>query len=71
MYLASCELHIQTLMFLIVLTLKQYVNGKTIWGREVRDINAMTMEKQVVFELSLHFTPGLQSSVWILPLVCT
>ena len=38
MYLASCELHIQTLKFLILLTLKQYVN-ETIWGSEVRYIN--------------------------------
>ena len=27
--------------------------------------------KRVVFEPSLHFTPGLQSSVCILPSVCT
>ena len=38
MYLAGCELHIQTLTFL-VLTLKQYVNAKTTWGSEVRNIN--------------------------------
>ena len=29
-YLAGCELHIQTLTFLIILTLKQYVDAKTI-----------------------------------------
>ena len=34
MYLAGCELHIQTLTFLIVLTLKQYVNAKTIFEQE-------------------------------------
>ena len=28
MYLGGCELHIQTLKLLIVLTLKQYVNSK-------------------------------------------
>ena len=39
MYLAGCELHIQTVMFLIILNLKQYVNAKTIWGREVWNIN--------------------------------
>ena len=38
-YLAGCELHIQTLLFLIILTLKQYVNTKTIWGSEVRNIS--------------------------------
>ena len=38
MYLAGCELHIQTLTFL-VLTLKQYVNAKITWGSEVRNIN--------------------------------
>ena len=30
MYLAGCELHNQTLAFLMVLALKQYVNAKTI-----------------------------------------
>ena len=39
MHLAGCELHIQTLMFPIILTLKQYVNTKTIWGSEVQNIN--------------------------------
>ena len=39
MYLAGCELHFQPVTFLIVLTLKQYVNAKTIWGREVRNVN--------------------------------
>ena len=39
MYLAGCKLHIQTVTFLIVLTLKQYVNAKTIWGLEVWNIN--------------------------------
>ena len=39
MYLASCKLHFQTVKFLNVLTLKQYVNAKTIWGSEVRNIN--------------------------------
>ena len=34
MYLAGCELHIQTLTFLIVLTLKKYVNAKTIFEQE-------------------------------------
>ena len=38
-YLAGCELHIQTLTFLIILTLKQYVDAKTIWGNEVHHIN--------------------------------
>ena len=38
MYLAGCELHIQTLPFL-VLTLKQYVDAKTIWRSEVWNIN--------------------------------
>ena len=37
-YLAGCALHIQTLTFL-VLTFKQCVNAKTIWGSEVRHIN--------------------------------
>ena len=35
MYLAGCELHIQTFT-LLVLTLKQYVNAKTIWGSKWR-----------------------------------
>lgn len=39
MHFAGCELHIQTLMFPIILTLKQYVNTKTIWGSEVRNIS--------------------------------
>ena len=39
MHFAGCELHIQTLMFPIILTLKQYVNTKTIWGSEVQNIN--------------------------------
>ena len=39
MYLAGCRLHIQTVTFLSVLTLKQYANAKTIWGREVRNID--------------------------------
>ena len=39
MYLASCKLHFQTVTFLNVLTLKQYVNAKTLWGSEVRNIN--------------------------------
>lgn len=39
MYLAGCELHIQTLRFLIVFTLKQYVNAKTMWGSKVGNIN--------------------------------
>ena len=29
MFLAGCELHIQTLAFLIILTLKQYIPAKT------------------------------------------
>ena len=39
MYSADCKLYFQPATFLIVLTLKQYVNAKTIWGREVRNIN--------------------------------
>ena len=93
MYLAGCELYIQTLTFL-VLTLKLHVNAKTICESEVRNINRhcqplvtyaasiqLTLEvfprKRVVLELSLHFNPGLQSSVcilpsvYILPLVCS
>ena len=35
-FLAGCELHIQTLAFLIILTLKQYITAKT---SEVRNIN--------------------------------
>ena len=31
----TCELHIRTLAFLIVLTIKQYVNTKTIRGRRL------------------------------------
>ena len=37
MYLTGRELHIQTFT-LLVLTLKQYVNAKTIWGSKVRNI---------------------------------
>ena len=86
--LAGCELYIQTFTFL-VLTLKQHVNAKTIWGSKVRNINRrddfcqplttyaasiqLTLEvfpgKRIVLEPSLHFNPGLQSSVCILPSV--
>ena len=38
MYLAGCELHVQTLPFL-VLTLKQYVDAKTIWRSKVWNVN--------------------------------
>ena len=37
-YFLTREMYIQTLTFL-VLTLKQYVNAKTTWGSEVRNIN--------------------------------
>ena len=65
-YLASCELRIQTLLFLIILTLKQYVNTKTIWGSEVRNISchpahSWSFFKEAGFFRNDHFTPGLQS----------
>ena len=80
-YLAGCELHIQTLTVLVVLTLYQYVNAKTIWVSEVRNINShndychslttYVALKRVIFEPSLHFNTGLQSSVCTLTLVCS
>ena len=90
MYLAGCELHVRTLPFL-VLTLKQYVNAKTIWRSKVWNVNhrddhcqplmtyaafspahfwSFSGEAGYFLEPSLHFTPRLQSSVCILPLVC-
>ena len=90
MYLAGCKLHIQTVTFLIVLTLKQYVNAKTIWGLEVWNINRhddycqpLTTHAASILghswsfsgEASCFWTKSVfypwQSSVCILPLVCT
>ena len=74
MYLADCRLHIQTVTFLSVLTLKQYANAKTIetliavtiifsLSQLTRPRSQVTLEvfpgKQVVFEPNLPFTPGL------------
>ena len=36
---AEQSIHEQTLRFLIILTLRQYVDAKTIWGNEVHHIN--------------------------------
>ena len=75
MYLAGCRLHIQTVTFLSVLTLKQYANAKTIETLIAvtiifslsqlitRPRSQVILEvfpgKQVVFEPSLPSTPGL------------
>ena len=50
-FLAGCELHIQTLAFLIILTLKQYITAKT---SEVRNINChdhMRPQSQLTLEV--------------------
>ena len=74
MYLAGCRLHIQTVTFLSVLTLKQYANAKTIetliavtiifsLSQLTRPRSQVILEvfpgKQFVFEPSLPSTPGL------------
>ena len=79
-YLAGCELHIQTLLFLIILTLKQYVNTKTIWGSEVWNISChddyyqplMTYMASIpAHSWSFFKEAGFFLGMTILPLVCS